>query len=372
MNDYIESRTIQRICVDKTRQIYELLNQENLCRICRPHGFGKTHLLGTIKTLFTEGVSAFEKYEIGDLWTEKTRDVAFFPFREILPGDGEGFEKSFYRMVESRLAHLGFSMDWASTVNPALQFGSWLMSRPTNSLVLLIDDFDYPLVSALEEPERLDEIQKVLQTFYRQVLSEEGKLRFALLAGTFNLLGEKMTEIDFGRFYDMTYVHYYADLLGYTQAELEKYFPDRFEFVSKNLVRYKKNSSGSSKLVESFCFDFKNDVRVFPPVAFHRTGYDAASCTTAKASDPGVAILKHLHKIGAINVNDLMMRTQRTVVSDLWELQWTDKLNPLPNLVQAGIFTIDEVDPYEQVTLAYPQESVRSQLIKFDERATLS
>lgn len=328
-------RSNRHTYVDKTSLIYRLVTEENLCRICRPEGFGKTLLLETIATLFRKRSEYFAGLAAEHIWNEPQRDVVLLNFGDIDCGSDADFEKSFYAMLAADFEHLGFHIDWENDLAPYWQFSKWLSSRTTNSLVLLIDDFDAPLLSSLNQYKLHREIQSVVANFYRLVLSNEGKFRFVMLAGTYNLIGEDQIFESFDRFVNLTYDRRYCGLLGFTLQEGKENF-----IADQSSEQHSKNCYGSG-----FCFDFLNHIRVYRPNSF--------AVGIERSYRQKVNLIVDFLKSQNINIKDLPKKLQMISLGELEEVQSIGAHNPLVLLTQAGVLTIKNVNEYHAVNLVF-------------------
>lgn len=142
-------RAKNEIYVDKTRFIYELARSDSKIFLARPRRFGKSLLTSTFESLFKHGLRDFKELAIENLWNDKTYNVVRLDFseaKEFVTADD--FRKVFYARIGSKFREVGFK-ESENGDDFVTQLSTWLRSLDDSSLVLLIDEYDAPLTSCL-------------------------------------------------------------------------------------------------------------------------------------------------------------------------------------------------------------------------------
>jgi hypothetical protein len=207
--------------VDKTRQIYEMLEAGNLYFLSRPRRFGKSLLVSTLKEIFEGNQGLFKNLYIGEKtnYNWKAYPVLTFNFA------------SYGHKVESLAASLkGELQDIATTYQ--IQLKKTNLSEQVKELIagiaqqkgpvaLLIDEYDKPLVDFFTEPEKSKKNQDVLRDFFSPLkdLDANGFLRFLFITGVSKFSKVSLFS-DLNNLTDLTNKKLAVDLMGITQEEL--------------------------------------------------------------------------------------------------------------------------------------------------------
>ena len=172
--------------IDKTRYIHELAcGSGKAYFLSRPRRFGKSLLLSTMQAYFEGRRELFEGLAAGslvgeweahpvirlDLSTVKTTDAG--ELRELL---------GWVMTVQER--RLGFSDPEARTPGSRLYAAIQHAHEQTGrQVVVLVDEYDAPLLNVAHDPERLQAFREAMREFYAPLKSCDEWLRFVFLTG---------------------------------------------------------------------------------------------------------------------------------------------------------------------------------------------
>jgi hypothetical protein len=211
--------------IDKTRQIYEMIEAGNLYFFSRPRRFGKSLLISTLKEIFSGNRELFKDLYIG----KKTNyDWKIFPVLSFnfatLETDAALFEESLQDQLalQAKTFHLKLT---ARGLKAQLTELVTTIAQQHGQVVFLIDEYDKPLVDYFTEPEKASKNRAILRKFFSPLkdLDANGHLRFLFITGV-----SKFSKIslfsDLNNLTDLTIHPLSMDLLGITQEELLHYF----------------------------------------------------------------------------------------------------------------------------------------------------
>ena len=173
------------VYVDKTEYVYELANNcGDALFLSRPRRFGKSLLCSTLKHYFLGHKELFEGLAIDRLekdWTEYP--VFHFDMSRCKNDIPEKVEKSLGAMLKGFEDNYGLSDD-------GLPFGSRLekLIMTAHKLtghraVLLFDEYDSPVLNVIDEPEKMNAIRSIFNSFYGPVKNMGEHLRFVFITG---------------------------------------------------------------------------------------------------------------------------------------------------------------------------------------------
>ena len=215
------SELISRNCiyVDKTKHIFELLKNKYYF-LSRPRRFGKSLLLNTIKEIFNGNKQLFE-----GLWIYDQIDWEVHPVIKISFSKADykamGLAAAIDNMLEGIAATNGITLKQPTY---SLKFEELILKLSKDKkVVILIDEYDKPIIDYIDDIPQAEENRKILKSFYSVIKDSDGYIQFFLITGV-----SKFSQVsifsDLNNLNDITLNRKYATMLGYTQEELEQCF----------------------------------------------------------------------------------------------------------------------------------------------------
>jgi hypothetical protein len=225
--------------VDKTRYIHNLLKSKlvNQYFLSRPGRFGKTLLLDTIKTVFTDGVESFK-----DLWIGRT-EYAFERCPVISLDLSAMNSDSPERLRDSLMSALVRN---AKAENLVLSGGGiklcfislirGLSEKYKSNAVVLVDEYDSPILTNLDAHDLAEKNRDVLCDIFKILKTAEvnAHLRFALITGRDGFALNSMYSA-VNHLVDISMKPEFDGICGFTADELETNFTDRMEHTLTKL-----------------------------------------------------------------------------------------------------------------------------------------
>ena len=198
LSDFMLIRENQYLFVDKTAYICGLF-RNNKVFLSRPRRFGKSLLLSTIQELFTNGTQNFEGLAIHDLWHRPCRPVISLSLFGL--NSPETFEEGLCNRLRTAFVMAGFVDARSINAKNFMELSSELeILQGRTSIVMLIDECDFPLSANLNDREGFDHNRKILRMFYAWLRSL-GKIEFLMFTGigryqdTSMFTGQDITDI---------------------------------------------------------------------------------------------------------------------------------------------------------------------------------
>ena len=209
--------------VDKTEQIYKLMQVGALVFLSRPRRFGKSLLTTTLKAIVQGKRELFQGLWIEDKLDWQPTPVILINFNDVSYRT-QPLVQGLMDYLDELAHELGVTLDPG---DPKKKFRE-LIARlaPQGKITLLIDEYDKPITDLLENAEKVQENVDTLKDFYSVLKSSEAKhLQFTFVTGV-SKYGKLSIFSDLNNLIDITVDARFATLLGYTQQELEHYFAD--------------------------------------------------------------------------------------------------------------------------------------------------
>jgi hypothetical protein len=212
------------IYVDKTEFIYHLFKKgaPRYYFLSRPRRFGKTLLISTLKELFLGNKDLFK-----GLWIEKSdyqwdqHPVISLDFGGIPHRSLEQLEENLNGELDIIARHYGLVLEQRSPESKFKRLIQQLAER--NSVVVLIDEYDKPILDHISDMPEVLRQRNLLKSFYDILKSVDAHLRAIFITGV-----SKFTQTSLfsglNNLSDISFGFQAATLVGYTEEEIEKYF----------------------------------------------------------------------------------------------------------------------------------------------------
>ena len=170
--------------VDKTAHIQQLIDEGKHYFLSRPRRFGKSLFLDTLKELFEGNEPLFEGLHIHDHWDWSVR----YPVVRLSFGSGNFKEDGYLQanVMEQLTAIEKRSGVVAEAVTAPGRFASLieaLHERAGQRVVVLVDEYDKPILDALEEPEIARANRDFLRGLYATIKDRDAHIKFTFLTG---------------------------------------------------------------------------------------------------------------------------------------------------------------------------------------------
>ena len=214
-------RTRGFVYIDKTEYVYRLASEGVFYFLGRPRRFGKSLLLSSIEAYFKGRRELFDGLAIDRLHPGEWKQ---YPVLHLnLSGKA-------YTDNESLLSHLDMYLSkWESEYgieknrDAADERFSWIIERLSKEsgckVVILIDEYDSPLSSAIDRPELFGLYREQLHGFYSVLKAMEDHIQFCMLTGV-TKFGKVSVFSGLNNLKDISFSNAYAGICGITEAEL--------------------------------------------------------------------------------------------------------------------------------------------------------
>ncbi len=336
--------------VDKTAYARSLVDGGKHYFLSRPRRFGTSLFVDTLKELFEGNESLFRGLAIHDGWNWSARSpVIRFDF-----SGGSYREPGF---LEARIAERLLAAERQAGVSSRFQTASGRFFNLLESLhrdtgqrvVVLVDEYDKPILDALDDREQARANRDLLRGFYGTVKSSDAHVRFSFFTGVSQFTRVSLFS-DLNNLTDITLHPRFANICGYTDSDLDEVFAPELEGLDRERIRDWYNGYswlGPERLYNPYGILLLLDSRKFLAHWF----------TT---STPGF-LIDVLRRRGVLSPDLAGM----TGTDELLSAFDVDEVEPEALLFQTGYLTIldERDDRYGPVyRLGYPNREVRQAL----------
>ena len=239
MQTFREVREEDCYYVDKTPYIARLLDEGKHYFLSRPRRFGKSLFLDTLKELFEGTEELFTGLHIHDRgdWDWSARHPVV-----RLDFAGGSFKDPGY--LQTNLAAQLDSIEVASGVSPRYdtppeRFGYLIRSlheRSGQRVAVLVDEYDKPILDALDTPEIARANRDYLRGLYGVIKANDAHVRFTFVTGV-----SKFTKVslfsDLNNLKDITLDRRYSGICGYTEDDLDTVFAPELAGLNRGQIR---------------------------------------------------------------------------------------------------------------------------------------
>jgi len=327
ISTFSEIRNKNYLYVDKTKEAFELINNHKYTFLSRPRRFGKSLFLDTLQEIFEGNQKLFEGLYVYDKWDFREN----YPVIKISWGGDlrsiDGVTQTIYDIFRENQQRLG--VDCEMNRNPSSCFrelirGSYQTYQ--KPVVILIDEYDKPILDNLDQIEIALECREILKSLYIQMKENDRYIKFAFLTGV-SKFSKASIFSGLNNLEDISLRPSFGTVCGYTQNNIESTFLPYLNGV--NLEELKKWYNGYNFLSSPVYNPF--DILLFIKNNFLFDNYWFNTGT------PSFLLkLFQTQSYNLANFEDLRVPTSMVNAFDI------DKLNLETVMFQSGYLTIKE------------------------------
>ncbi len=223
--------------VDKTPQILRLVEEGTHYFLSRPRRFGKSLLLDTIAELFEGRRELFLGLYADARWDWSQR----FPVIRISFGGGvlrnrAELDQRLDELLRSLARRFGVECENLSLQGRFSELIQALHARSGQRVVVLIDEYDKPILDNMTDRETAREMRDGLRNLYSVLKDEDAHIRFAMLTGV-----SKFSKVSLfsglDNLTDITVDASYSDICGYTDADVDTVFAPELPGLDREEIR---------------------------------------------------------------------------------------------------------------------------------------
>ena len=350
------------VYVDKTEIIYRLVKTGRYYFLSRPRRFGKSMLISTLEAYFQGKKELFEGLAIEALEKEWNR----YPVLHL------DLNTEKYNTIEALDKKLDLALtEWESLygANPheqslATRFEGIIKraaAKTGTRVVILIDEYDKPMLQAIGDQERQDEYRGTLKAFYGALKSQDGNIKFALLTGV-TKFGKISVFSDLNNLEDISWDRNYFDICGISEQELPDNFSDDIQALA----------DANGQTFTQACEQLKADYDGYHFYPYSPGIYNPFSLlNTFKKRQYGrywfeTGTPTYLVELLKLHKYDLYKMAHTKTTSRVLDSIDASSTNPIPVIYQSGYLTIKGFIPEPRIyELGFPNREVEEGFMDF-------
>jgi nicotinamide riboside kinase len=246
--------------VDKTEDIHRMISTGKTYFLSRPRRFGKSLLVSTLEAIFKGRKDLFEGLYIYDKIDWDQHPLIKIDWSKIQRDCPEKIEKSMSSYLNRLAAKHQISLTSGYACDRFDELITGMHDKFDKQVAILIDEYDMPILDALNKPDILKNIQNFLQNFYKVVKANDEHLRFVFLTGV-SKYAKVSVFSGLNNPDDITMDEKYVSICGYTQEELVSYFDEHIDdFARSENVSEKEIVKAIRLWYNGFSWDGKTTV----------------------------------------------------------------------------------------------------------------
>ncbi len=362
IQDFVSLREDGYLYVDKTAYLYKMATEGKAYFFARPRRFGKSLLCSALGAYLEGRRELFEGLDLAELESEWVR----YPVLRL------DLNAERYDSVAALHSIIGRHLDrWEKKYPPdkiydtiAGRFEAVIEQAHHDAgsrVCVLIDEYDKPLLSTLDDSELHDEYKGILKPFFGVLKSTDAHLRLVFITGV-TKFGQVSVFSDLNQLTDLSMHLEYAAMCGITEEELVRDFrPELEALAERQCMSFDSCLERVREWYDGYRFE-EDSPAVFNP-------YSTLNLfSTNKFSDywfqtgTPTFLVELLKKSNA----DLREIDGATLPASAFADYRAEPDRPLPVIYQSGYLTIKGYDPELRFyTLGYPNAEVRNGFLAY-------
>lgn len=364
IQDFESLRKDGYVYVDKTQFVYDLATKGRYYFLSRPRRFGKSLLVSTLKALFLGKRELFKGLAIDGAtdW-----DWAVHP---VLHLDLNTNKYDHVEVLEKKLDDsLGEWEELYGCARPDLPFGMRFEKviqaayRQTgHRVVILVDEYDKPMLQAIGNAALQDEFRNTLKGFYGALKSMDACIKFALLTGV-TKFGKVSVFSDLNNLMDISMLPRYHDICGITERELLSVFDQQIDILADaNGMTRTACIAKLKRMFDGYHFDeFAKDGLYNPFSVLNTFNSNVFRSYWFETGTPS-----YLVKLLRDHDYNLDFMSHADVTADVLNSVDADSKDPIPVIYQSGYLTIKGYDEeFQEYHLGFPNIEVEEGFVKY-------
>lgn len=363
VQDFAKLRTEGYKYIDKTGIIYRLAKAGCYYFLSRPRRFGKSLFLSTLEAYFLGKKDLFTDLEIENM----ERDWIEYPVLHL------DLNTAKYSTPEDLTNILNAALcNWESKYG-AKEYEKYLGGRfqgiiqrayekTGRRVVILVDEYDKPVLQAIGNDALQDEYRSTLKGFYGALKSCDRYIQFALLTGV-TKFGKVSVFSDLNHLNDISMDPRYYDICGLTEKEIRENLSGEVDALAGNLgIQPEEAYAMLKEDYDGYHFSEDDTPGMYNPFSI-LNALDKRKLGSYWFETGTPTYLVELLKKHNYNLSDL--EKEEPTADELNSVD-SASTNPIPVIYQSGYLTIKGYDKeFSLYKLGYPNKEVEEGFVKF-------
>lgn len=361
IQNFEDLRNNDCVYVDKTELIYRLTHTNKVYFLSRPRRFGKSLLLTTLEAYFLGKKDLFKGLAMESL----EKEWAIYPVLHV------DFSMTKYTTLFDLQEQLNLNLlDWEKLYGkenaedtPAARFRGIIRrayEKTGKQVVVLIDEYDAPLLDTHQQSELQMELRNELRKFLSPLKAQGQYIRFLLLTGI-SKFSQMSIFSELNNLQNISMWDDYSAICGVTEKELLTEMKVDIEAMAQaNNETYEEACMHLKQQYDGYHFS-ENSEDIYNPFSLMNAFAQKKYANFWFSTGTPTFLIDLLQECDF----DIQELDNITATAEQFDTPTNKITDPIPVLYQRGYLTIKGYDPEFQVyTLAYPNKEVRKGFIE--------
>ena len=351
------------VYVDKTAAIHHLVSTGKYYFLSRPRRFGKSLLVSTMEAYFRGRRDLFAGLAIEAL----EKDWADYPVLHLdLSGskytEADDLDVTLNQHLDNWETMFGIMPRYSK---PSARFKDvieGIYKARNEQVVILVDEYDKPIVDNLGNSELVDYYKSTLQGFYSVMKAKDGNIRFGFLTGV-SKIGKLSVFSGLNNLNDISMDAEYSDICGISERDLHECFDGSIsELAEANRLSMEECYKRLKDMYDGYHFSEDSD-GVYNPFSLLNTFRSKKFKEYWFETGTPTMLVKVMKQTSF----DITTLSDNVVVSSATLSGMQDIVNrPVPLFFQTGYLTIKGYDSeYKEYRLGFPNDEVKNGFLNF-------
>ncbi len=359
---FSEIRERNYLYIDKTQYLVDFIDKGyKYVFLSRPRRFGKSLFASMIHAYYEGRKDLFEGLAMGEYEKDWVKHpVLHLDMSAAKHMDKDMLERYLADMLTDQEAVFGYKSE---KLDPNIRLKDLVVTanRLTDrKVVLIIDEYDAPLLDVVHEEQNLAALRRATQNFYSPIKSLDPYLEFVFLTGI-TKFSQLSIFSELNNLFNISMYDKYSAICGISSEELHTQMLPDVERLAEHLhLSVDETFERLKRKYDGYHFS-KNSENVYNPFSLIKALASGDISDYWFDSGTPTYIIKLLQKYN-VGLRDLT--GQDAGVSD-FDVSPENMTTVLPLLYQSGYLTIKHYDPMiDLYTLGYPNEEVRTGMVR--------
>ena len=347
--------------IDKTKYIVDFREKGmKYVFLSRPRRFGKSLFASTLQAYFEGRKELFEGLAIADYEKEWVKHpVLHFDLSGAKHMGIEQLERYLADMLEEQETKWGYKTHLIDANLRLIELVKRAYNQTGKNVVVIIDEYDAPLLDVVHEKENLLPLHRIIQNFYSPLKMLDPYLEFTFITGITKFpqssIFSGLNNLD-----NISMFNQYSTICGISKTELTTQMKPDIEAMGEALnMTYEECLKELTQFYDGYHFS-ENSEDIFNPFSLIKALNAGKIASYWFGSGTPSFLLKLLDKY---HVNLSTLESQETVLSS-FDQSTEEMTDALPLLYQSGYLTIKKYEPmFQEYTLGIPNKEVRDGLL---------
>ena len=348
--------------VDKTALVWRIANTGKPYFLSRPRRFGKSLLVSTLEAYFRGKKELFEGLAMEKLekeWIEHPilhldLNIEKYDSPQSLEDILEKAIVSWEKLYGAEPSERSLSLRFAGVIERACKLTG-------HRVVILVDEYDKPMLQSIGDEELQKEFRKTLQAFYGAIKTMDGYIRFAFLTGV-TKFGKVSVFSALNNLIDLSMDERYVALCGITEEEIRTNLDQElYELADRQRMGYEEVCRELKACYDGYHF-VEDSIGIYNPFsllnAFKRKEFGNYWFETGTPTYLVRLLQKHHYDLERMAHEETDIQVLNSIDSE--------STNPIPVIYQSGYLTIKGYDErFGIYYLGFPNREVEEGFMRF-------